>query len=90
VLISFGLCIVSSFITKAIVCGGWVGGKEMDYCKQAYVSSIQHKSPEIICIPEVISSLFYIGSSIKDLELDYNNPSKMNWSKTYRAFKFLC
>lgn len=88
-LISFGLCIVSSFITKAIVCSGWVGRKGMNYRKRAYVLSIQHKSHEVICISVVvISSLFYTGISIKDPELDYNNPSKMNRSQTYRASSF--
>ena len=78
-----------SSLKQSFVVGGWMGGKGMSYCKWAYISSVQHKCLEVICILEVvISSFFYSGISIKDPELDYTNPSMMNQPQTYRASSF--
>ena len=59
---------------------------------QAYLSFIQHKSLEIVCILEVMF-LYLIDTKIisKDLELVYLRSFEMNWRQTNNeGVKFLC
>ena len=76
----------------------WSGdarGREDWFTTFEHTSSIQHKSPEIICnLKNKNLNIFNIESSFKDRELVQSKSFEMNWHKPFflggGAIKFLC
>ena len=68
-----------------------VFGREIgEYCIQAYLSFIQHRSLHIVCNPEGTRfSLFDNIIGFKDLGLVYSKSFEMNRQHTYEGQAFM-